>query len=468
MIVPTEFSTEVVNAGSDHAYSARGLRGGGGVLAVWSWAGENPTGPAFAVLGLSSFVYLLGSALSGLGWIWAPISVAVLLFGVVLSYLGIRPSLASTMWAGLAEVAVLIVIVVIDLVEGALWLLTISGICIIAVPMVANTALGVSMWRAGRFRWLHGLAPSAATVLGGVVVFSSVSPCGPHRLGGAGGAGLAPGRPRRDLLVRPTPPRPAAAGAEAGAGGRPPSPAWVEGPGGTSDPVVAGARGNRPGGPGVLRLRAGLGLDQPRLPEPPEHDPRAHLELGRQAQHGLGRDPGRDPRPQCLATDQQAGGEGAGPSLVGVGPGPRQLPLQVGPIAVEVVGEQVGGCEPGAGGQPPGVEQGQPVAEVDALRPPRAQRAGDDHQPQGLAGRLQVGHGGVGADARPQPGPLRVGLDGIEPGGHSPALDRLARWTRRPTTGHILSTAHRSGNEDLDRRARSRSELTPRRPEAPP
>src|SRR5579884_4084322 len=224
MIVPTEFSTEVVNAGSDHAYSARGLRGGGGVLAVWSWAGENPTGPAFAVLGLSSFVYLLGSALSGLGWIWAPISVAVLLFGVVLSYLGIRPSLASTMWAGLAEVAVLIVIVVIDLVagallgptEGALWLLTISGICIIAVPMVANTALGVSMWRAGRFRWLHGLAPSAATVLGGVVVFSSVSPCGPHRLGGAGGAGLAPGRPRRDLLVRPTPPRPAAAGAEPG------------------------------------------------------------------------------------------------------------------------------------------------------------------------------------------------------------------------------------------------------------
>jgi hypothetical protein len=93
----------------------------------------------------------------------------------------------------LAEVAILVVTAVIDLVagallgptEGALWLPTISGICIIAVPMVANTALGVSMWRAGRFRWLHGLAPSAATVLGGVVVFSSVFPLPAAPIGSA-------------------------------------------------------------------------------------------------------------------------------------------------------------------------------------------------------------------------------------------------------------------------------------------
>jgi len=56
------------------------------VLAVWFWAGENLTSPTFAVLRLSSFVHLIGSALSRLGWIWAPISVVVLLFGVVLSY----------------------------------------------------------------------------------------------------------------------------------------------------------------------------------------------------------------------------------------------------------------------------------------------------------------------------------------------------------------------------------------------
>src|SRR5579875_2885971 len=117
MIVPTEFSTEIVDAGSYYAYSARGLRGGGGVLAVWFWAGENLTGPAFAVLGLSSFVYLISSTLSGLGWIWAPISVAVLLFGVVLSYLGIRPSLAYTMWAGFAEVDFLVVTAVVIMVR---------------------------------------------------------------------------------------------------------------------------------------------------------------------------------------------------------------------------------------------------------------------------------------------------------------------------------------------------------------
>jgi amino acid transporter len=109
MVVPTEFSTEIVNAGSYYAYSARGLKGGGGVLAVWYWMGENLTGPAFAVLGLSSFVYLLSSTLSGSGWLWAPIAVATLLFGVVLSYLGIKPSLVYTMWAGFLEVAFLLV-----------------------------------------------------------------------------------------------------------------------------------------------------------------------------------------------------------------------------------------------------------------------------------------------------------------------------------------------------------------------
>lgn len=64
MVVPVEFSSEIVNAGSYYAYSARGLRGGGGVLTVWYWMGENLTGPAFAVLGLSSFVYLLSGTRS--------------------------------------------------------------------------------------------------------------------------------------------------------------------------------------------------------------------------------------------------------------------------------------------------------------------------------------------------------------------------------------------------------------------
>jgi amino acid transporter len=113
MVVPVEFSSEIVNAGSYYAYSARGLRGGGGVLAVWYWMGENLTGPAFAVLGLSSFVYLLSATLSASGWVWVAVAVATLLFGVVLSYLGIKPSLAYTMWAGFLEVAFLLVTAII-------------------------------------------------------------------------------------------------------------------------------------------------------------------------------------------------------------------------------------------------------------------------------------------------------------------------------------------------------------------
>jgi amino acid transporter len=109
MVVPTEFSSEIVNTGSYYAYSARGLGGGGGVMAVWFWLGENITGPAFAVLGLSSFIYLLSSSLSSTGWAWVPIAVGTLAFGAVISYLGIRPSLAYTMWAGVLEVVFLLV-----------------------------------------------------------------------------------------------------------------------------------------------------------------------------------------------------------------------------------------------------------------------------------------------------------------------------------------------------------------------
>ncbi len=116
MIVPTEFSSEIVNAGSYYAYSAQGLKGGG-VLALWYWIGENMTGPAFAVLGLSSFIYLLSSTLSSSTWAWAPMSFVILLYGVVMSYLGIRPSLAYTMWSGLAEVAFLLVSAIVIIVE---------------------------------------------------------------------------------------------------------------------------------------------------------------------------------------------------------------------------------------------------------------------------------------------------------------------------------------------------------------
>jgi amino acid transporter len=113
MVVPTEFSREIVNSGSYYAYSARGLGGGGGVLAVWFWMGENLTGPAFAVLGLSSFIYLLSSTLSNTGWAWLPMAVIILAFGAYLSYRGIRVSTNYTMWSGFLEVAFLVVTAII-------------------------------------------------------------------------------------------------------------------------------------------------------------------------------------------------------------------------------------------------------------------------------------------------------------------------------------------------------------------
>lgn len=117
IVVPREFSKEIVNAGSYYAYSAQGLGGGGGVLALWYWLLENLTGPAFGVLGLSSFIFLLSSTLASQTWVWVAIAVATLLVGVVLSYLGIRPSLAYTMWGGFLEVAFLLLAAVIIVIK---------------------------------------------------------------------------------------------------------------------------------------------------------------------------------------------------------------------------------------------------------------------------------------------------------------------------------------------------------------
>ncbi len=108
MVVPNEFSSRIVNAGSYYAYSARGLGGSAGVLAVWFWMGENLTGPAFSVLGLSGFIFLLSSTLSGMAWIWVAVAVVTLGFGSVFSYFGIHPSLTFTKWTGLLEVIFLV------------------------------------------------------------------------------------------------------------------------------------------------------------------------------------------------------------------------------------------------------------------------------------------------------------------------------------------------------------------------
>ncbi|HLI37955.1 MAG TPA: APC family permease [Streptosporangiaceae bacterium] len=117
MVTPVEFSRVITNAGSYYAYSARGIKGGG-ALALWYWMGENLTGPAFAVLGLSSFIYVLFATLAGTGWAWAPMSIAILLSGAVLSYRGVRPSTKFTLFAGSFE-AIFLIVTAIIIIAGA-------------------------------------------------------------------------------------------------------------------------------------------------------------------------------------------------------------------------------------------------------------------------------------------------------------------------------------------------------------
>lgn len=123
MIVPREFSKVITNTGSYYAYAARGFKGGG-VMALWFWMGENLTGPAFAVLGLSSFIYVLVASFAATSWAWAPIAIAILLFGVILSYLGIKPSLKFTVFFGTIEAAFLFitaVVIIILLASNNTW-----------------------------------------------------------------------------------------------------------------------------------------------------------------------------------------------------------------------------------------------------------------------------------------------------------------------------------------------------------
>ncbi len=102
LVVPYEFSKYIVNAGSYYAYSAR-AHGALGVMALWYWMLENLTGPAFGILGLAGFLYLISPVLSGIPYLWIVFALIIWGFGFILSYLGIRPSLEYVMYTGFAE-----------------------------------------------------------------------------------------------------------------------------------------------------------------------------------------------------------------------------------------------------------------------------------------------------------------------------------------------------------------------------
>ncbi|WP_243679721.1 hypothetical protein [Vulcanisaeta souniana] len=59
-------------------------------MALWYWILENLTGPAFGILGLAGFLYLIGPPMfSKIPYLWIAFAVIIWAFGFTLSYLGI-------------------------------------------------------------------------------------------------------------------------------------------------------------------------------------------------------------------------------------------------------------------------------------------------------------------------------------------------------------------------------------------
>ncbi len=118
MITPYEFSKLRSNAGGYYAYSAASTKSGFyGPATAFSWLYENLTSSAFAVLGISSFLFLLSSEISSLKYLWVIFAIGMIVYVSVIPYLGIRPSVQYTFITGFAEVMFLFVASIIIIIE---------------------------------------------------------------------------------------------------------------------------------------------------------------------------------------------------------------------------------------------------------------------------------------------------------------------------------------------------------------
>ncbi|EQB73838.1 MAG: cationic amino acid transporter [Ferroplasma sp. Type II] len=110
MIMPYEFSKYKANAGSYYAYAAGSTKNGVfGPMALFSWMGENFTGQAFGILGLSAFVFAISTYISKIPYLWVVFAVIITLYMFILPYLGIKISTNYMAITGLMEVLLLIV-----------------------------------------------------------------------------------------------------------------------------------------------------------------------------------------------------------------------------------------------------------------------------------------------------------------------------------------------------------------------
>ncbi len=117
MVTPYEFSKLRSNAGGYYAYAAAATKSGFyGPATAFSWLYENLTSSAFAVLGISSFLFLLSSEISALKYLWIVFALGMIVYVTVIPYLGIRPSVQYTLITGFLEVMFLFVAAVIIIV----------------------------------------------------------------------------------------------------------------------------------------------------------------------------------------------------------------------------------------------------------------------------------------------------------------------------------------------------------------
>ncbi len=110
MVTPYQLSKYKSNAGSYYAYAAGATdKGGMGPVTALSFMYYDVTGAAFGILGLSSFIFLMAPAITKIPYLWILFGGLFTAFIVIITYLGIRPSLNYTAIAGLMEVMFLLI-----------------------------------------------------------------------------------------------------------------------------------------------------------------------------------------------------------------------------------------------------------------------------------------------------------------------------------------------------------------------
>ncbi|MEM0139128.1 MAG: amino acid permease [Ferroplasma sp.] len=110
MITPFEFSKLKSNAGGYYAYAAGATdKGQFGPITAFSFMYYDITGAAFGILGLSSFIFLMAPEITTIPYLWILFAGIFTAFIIIVTYLGIRPSLNYTAITGILEVLFLLI-----------------------------------------------------------------------------------------------------------------------------------------------------------------------------------------------------------------------------------------------------------------------------------------------------------------------------------------------------------------------